>query len=107
MDQAKSGHGRIEVSDTGIGIPHGAQARIFDSFAQADGSTTRKYGGTGRGLAIVEQLVGMMGGHIEVTNVPGEGSSFWFTILADATAARSTASDSSISSTKALRRLHC
>jgi len=77
----------IEVTDTGIGIPPEAQARIFEEFAQADGSTTRRFGGTGLGLAISNRLATMMGGRIGVTSDGQTGSTFRVELMLDKQAA--------------------
>jgi len=75
---------RFEVQDSGIGIAPEAQARLFRDFEQADSSTTRRYGGTGLGLAICRRLAVLMGGVVGVESVPGQGSSFWFSLHVEA-----------------------
>jgi len=69
-----------EVQDTGIGIPADKLGRIFDRFYQVDGTTTRRFGGTGLGLTITKQIVEAHGGQIGVESEPGKGSTFYFTI---------------------------
>ena len=68
------------ISDTGVGFPWEAQEYIFERFRQADGSITRKYGGTGLGLSICKSLLELMGGKIWAKSIPGQGSSFYFTL---------------------------
>ena len=81
----------FSVRDTGVGIPENAKQRIFAAFAQADTSATRRFGGTGLGLTISSELVGMMGGRLTVDSAVGEGSTFTFTV--DLQAAGSEAAD--------------
>ncbi|AHG18837.2 hypothetical protein Z042_03855 [Chania multitudinisentens RB-25] len=76
----------FSITDTGIGIAEDKQALIFESFSQADSSTTRKYGGTGLGLTISARLVGMMGGKLQVSSQPGHGSCFYFSLPVNADA---------------------
>ena len=71
---------KFSIRDTGIGIAPEAQKRIFESFAQADQTTTRRFGGTGLGTTIAKQLVELMGGRIGLESAVGLGSTFWFEV---------------------------
>jgi two-component system sensor histidine kinase ChiS len=79
-DDTLGGYLLITVSDTGIGIPTDKHQSIFESFEQADGSTSRDYGGTGLGLAVTKQLVELHGGTLTVQSIVGKGSQFTFSL---------------------------
>lgn len=74
---------RFEVADTGIGIPLDKQDKIFESFTQADSSTTRKYGGSGLGLTIAKHMIEEMGGTLHFQSTEGVGTRFWFELRLD------------------------
>ncbi len=84
---------QFSVKDTGIGIPPDRLDRLFKPFSQVDSSTTRKYGGTGLGLVICQQIINMMGGEISVTSREHEGSTFCFSLIAQSVAEDSSASE--------------
>jgi two-component system sensor histidine kinase RpfC len=93
---------KLSIRDTGIGISHEAQAKIFDSFAQADDSTTRRFGGTGLGTTIAKQLVGLMGGRIGVESALGLGSTFWVEVELEKQPERSAAGAGEIAGARIL-----
>jgi two-component system sensor histidine kinase RpfC len=74
---------RFEVADTGVGIPKEKQQKVFESFTQADASTTRKFGGSGLGLTIAKDMVEAMGGELKFESTEGVGTRFWFDLLLD------------------------
>jgi two-component system, sensor histidine kinase RpfC len=93
---------KFSIRDTGIGIAPEAQTRIFESFVQADESTSRRFGGTGLGTTIARQLVVLMGGRIGLESAVGLGSTFWFEVALDKQAERSGAGSGELADARVL-----
>lgn len=85
VDRDETGWITLSVADTGIGLTAEQRGRLFQAFTQADASTTRKYGGTGLGLALTRRFCQMMGGDVTVESTPGKGSNFIIRLPADVT----------------------
>src|SRR4029453_527574 len=98
---------RLEVRDTGVGIPADRVHTLFKPFSQVDASTTRRYGGTGLGLSIVRRLSELMGGEAGVESSEGAGSTFWFTACFDVASERGVgvASTPAVTSDQAGKRI--
>jgi signal transduction histidine kinase/CheY-like chemotaxis protein/putative methionine-R-sulfoxide reductase with GAF domain len=101
----RPGEVHVAVRDTGIGIPADRLHRLFEEFSQVDSSTTRKYGGTGLGLAVSKRLAELMGGTMWVESVAGQGSTFHFTMIADAADVPSRAAAAGVSRELAGKRV--
>ena len=86
---------RFEVADTGVGIPADKQYKVFESFTQADASTTRKFGGSGLGLTIAKHMVEAMGGDLQFQSAEGVGSRFWFDLRLEKAVAPEASSEAS------------
>jgi CheY-like chemotaxis protein len=86
QDDVTGGNVKFSVVDTGIGIAKEKQERIFETFTQADGTMTRRFGGTGLGTSISRQLVELMGGRMGLESTEGQGSTFWFVLPLEAAA---------------------
>ncbi len=105
VERAQGDALRFSVGDTGIGIDAEDRALIFDAFAQADVSHSRRYGGTGLGLSISRQLIELMGGRLGLESAPGQGSTFWFEVPF-APAMRAIVEAAPTATVRALPRLH-